>query len=236
MAKTKELKLPKYLKLAKGSMWFDTEGQNASGIELYNSTVSFQGREPIYDHEFVQMESDEHYFPHKPIPKESIVPMDKKKKWYFDTTKVPKDKTANIITAMNFGILVACNPRKEEKAAKEKLPVKEKTPSRGDGDFAYDHGSIVYVGKNEYMYKKLNRTDEEEIIDFINKCPITEQARYNLQDLLEFENKGYNRTNRSRHNVLKTLREKLNTFPKDMNPLGPIIKNDGLKDGTVKGQ
>ncbi len=236
MAKTKELKLPKYLKLAKGSMWFDTEGPNASGIELYNSKVSFKGREPIYDHEFIQMEAEEDYFPYKPVPKESVQPMDDDKKWYFDTTKVPKDKQANIITAMNFGILVACDPRKEEKAAKEYVKPEDKTPSRGDGDFAYDHGSIVYVGKNNHMYKKLNRTDEAEIIEFINKCPVTTQARYNLQDLLEMENKRYNRTNRSRHNVLKALREKLNTFPKGMNPVGPIVKNDGLKDGEVVGQ
>ena len=42
--KKETFKLPKYLKLAKGSMWFDIDGENASGVRLYAGNTVFVGR------------------------------------------------------------------------------------------------------------------------------------------------------------------------------------------------
>jgi hypothetical protein len=37
-------KLPRYLMLAKGAMWLDINGENASGVKLYAGTTKFVGR------------------------------------------------------------------------------------------------------------------------------------------------------------------------------------------------
>ena len=56
--KTQDIKLPEYLKLAKGTMWFDNIGENCSNVTLSNVKTNFVGRGHITDDEWNTYQND----------------------------------------------------------------------------------------------------------------------------------------------------------------------------------
>lgn len=195
--------LPKYLKLAKGCMWFDTEGENASGIRLFTNPKVFVGRSP-------KEGSD--------IPKDkfnndnlnSYGWVDQDVPWYVDVSKIPQNKLSRVILAYSSGILVEADPNEPQK--KEEIKVKD--------DFAIDKlGDRIFVGKNKDIYKRLQNMTFDKIKEFINTAPITSAGRTNIQDMLDYEKKGYNPLSRPRFEVLELLRKKLNEFGPGISPI-----------------
>ena len=209
-SKTQEFKLPKYLKLAKGSMWFDVEGEGASGVRLYATRSVFLGREVIMHPDLND--------PDKQMPEATEIPkdkfnnenyltygyIDKDLPWYIDTSVIDNKKLSRIILAYKHGILEVADPKK---------PPKLESEFKNKGDFSINKdGERIFVGKNTEMYKKLQNLNFEKLKDFIQSCPRTNNGRSNLLDILEYENKGYNPLNRSRFEVVQVIRNKLTEF------------------------
>lgn len=197
-----KFKLPKYLKLAKGSMWFDIEGENASGVRLYTSSTVFVGRglkegeENIPRDKYGNQNLDDFGYIEKELP------------WYVDTTTVPPEKLSRIIVAYNAGIL--------DKADPEKKPVAMKNTEQRK-DFDYNKlGDRIFVGKNKEMYKKLQTLNFEDLRSFIYTCPRTELGKNNLIDLYDYETLGYNKMMRPRQEVLDLIKAKLKEFGPSM--------------------
>tara|TARA_Y100000310_G_scaffold339988_1_gene434373 strand:+ start:77 stop:772 length:696 start_codon:yes stop_codon:yes gene_type:complete len=227
MAKTKNLKIPKYLKLNKGMMWMDTEGKNPSGVRLFATDEHFIGRGYHTDDEFAaSKEKDEPVpTPTKPVPKEYVseTPNDERitaysgqygyqvgsdKSW-FDTSEIPKDKMVNIITAFNNNVLVEFDPEKEKKP--KQIPDRQK-------NFAHnDKGDLIFVGQNKNAYQRLQHNDSNNILKFIRGC--TKTSSNTLRDMYDYELKGYNNLSRGRHEVLDAIRKKLNEIGGGMSPI-----------------
>jgi len=206
MAKLKELKIPKYLRLEKGTMWFD----DLSGIRLYRNEEIFIGRGidpnnkiPLDKNENNSSEQDTYGF----VPRD---PNEVKTTSYFCTAEIPQNKMERILTAMNHGILVEFNPN-------DSIPTI--TPSeKQDKDFGYDEdGDVVFVGTNTQMYERLQQLNFKDLKEFIIGC--NKSATDNLIDMYHYEIKGHNRLNRPRAEVLRLLRDKLNSFGPSMSPL-----------------
>jgi len=217
--KTNDITLPKFLKLAKGTMWFDNMGENCSNISLFNTTTKFVGRGYISDDEWNTFESNG-YLDSKEIPDDKnkntstqhgdygYVDVDDDKS-YFCTEDIPKIKLANIITAYNTGILIEFDPEK---------PAVDTVDKKLKKDFTFKKdGDMIFNGKNKQMYDKLNNTKHDDLIKFISDAPIN--ARVNLMDLFDYELKGYNRLSRPRDTVLAALRTKLNSLGPTMSPI-----------------
>ena len=247
MAKTKEFKLPKYLKLNKGVMWFDIHGKNPSGIKLYAMNKQLVGRaihKETSDQEFEFANKREELLekgkikeyneldsyislaePAKDEDKDNRareggygwIEMDDKS--VFCTTTVSKDKLANIITAFNVGVLVPFDPKKQKaKVTEHKIKKQQK-------DFVYDEkGDIVFIGKNRAMFQKINNLTQEKIILFIDKCGPS--SLNNLMDMYYYEKRGYNNVSRPRFDVLNAIQAKLNTFGPSISPI-TVDKDDG---------
>ena len=221
---TKEFKLPKYLKLAKGTMWFDNLGENCSNITLINTTTNFIGRGCITDDEWDTF-LEEGYLPSKKVPKDSnknestehgqYGHVEIEDKSYFETTKIHNAKLGNIITAYKTGVLIDFDPKKEVKAEKER-ELKRQFIFKKDGD-------IVFNGDNKHMFDKLNNSNHEDLIKFIETSPIN--AKGNLMDLYDYEMQGYNRLNRPRATVLDAIKKRLNAFGPGMSAI-TIEKNE----------
>ena len=218
-----DLKLPKYLKLNKGTMWFDTLGANCSKIRLYNTTTQFVGRGFISDEEHETfMETG--YTENKEVAKDDNNNEStehggygRKKiedKSFFETSKVDKTKLANIITAYKNGILIAYDPDKVEEVVERKV---KKNFSFKKGSTNGTDGDIIFTGKNKQMYDKLNNSKHDDLINFIKSAPLS--ARTNLMDLYDYELSGYNRLNRPRATVLDELKAKLNTLGPGMSSI-----------------
>jgi hypothetical protein len=210
---SKEFKLPKYLRLEKGSMWFDDQGDNCSGVRLFASTKVLTGRpfkmievtdmtgEKVNVPVATEIEKDDH-------GNSDYVSFGKKEtdlKWYVDTTKIPKENLSRVLLAYKFGILVEADPKNP--------PGKKKEVTGVADEFGYkDNGDRVFIGKNKEMYTKLQNLNFINLRKFVNDAPLTKAARRNLIDLLDYEQKGYNPLNRARQEVLELIRKKLNEF------------------------
>jgi len=221
--KSTEFKLPKFLKLNKGTMWFDTSGPNSSGIRLYKTTTKFIGRGFISDAEYTNYKEDG-YSVSKDIKVDKndnassqhgqYGLVDIEDKSYFDTTKIDKSNISNIITAYNNNILIAFDPDNVvvpvERKIKRNFSYKKGSQNGTDGD-------IIFTGKNKQMYDKLNNAKHDDLVSFIKNAPFS--AKNNIMDLYDYELSGYNRLNRPRATILDALRAKLNTFAPSMSAI-----------------
>jgi len=220
MGKAKTIKLPKYLKLAKGLMWFDIDGENASGVQLIATDEQFVGRGYNTDSEWNKYKQDG-YMSVKPVVNDlndnknsedgqyGYVKLQKDRS-YFCTTNIPNTKLGHILTAYQNGILVKYDPKKATKIRSEDEKDREIFPTQ-QKDFAYRHdGDIVFEGNNKEIFSKLQTLSYEKLCKFIDDC--TPRSREHLQDMLEYEQKGYNPLSRPRDEVLRYIRKKLNSF------------------------
>jgi len=204
--KREEFKLPKYLRLDKGSMWFDLDGEMASGIKLYAVQNILVGRTPG-SKEIVKDEFDNNnLLNYGKIP--SNLP------WYIDTTKIPNEKLSRILLAFKNGILVETNIENPPKPFVNK----------DDRDFKYiKDGDRIFNGKNKEIYVRLQQLNFDRLRNFINETPKNETGRQNLMDMFEYEKKGYNPLSRPRFEVLELIRSKLREFG---NGISVIRKNE----------
>jgi len=205
---TKAFKLPKYLKLGKGSMWFDVDGENASGVKIYAKQEAFIGRGKELGADVVKDK-----FENENLLEYGYI--DKELPWYFDTTTIPGENLDRIINAFKHGILIKADPKEPPTDDLGTAPVKDFKHSK--------EGDLVFIGKNKEMYKKLQTLSTKDLVSFINTCPQTEQGKMNLQDLYEYEQKAYNRVSRARGNILDLIRQRLNVYGPS---LGAIRIND----------
>jgi hypothetical protein len=218
-AKSKEtaFKLPRYLRLNRGSMWFDVEGENSSGVKLYAVSSAFVGRGSYPSNKEVDaIKKRTGSIPTVPeVPKDKFgnqnfvdygyVSVDKNKlPWYVDTQKIPNEKLSRIILAFKHGILVEADPNNPPEQPETVTQVKEfKLNTKGER---------VFVGQNKEMYKKLQGLAFDDLRSFIQSFPKNEDAKNNLIDLFHYEQKGYNRLERPRIEVLDLIRAKLKEF------------------------
>lgn len=210
-AKKDEFKLPKYLRLEKGSMWFDTEGENCSGVKLYAFKQVLVGR-PF---ESTMVLNDEGKEVMEPVAtdiekddnnNDDLLNFGKKNAelpWYIDTTGIPKEKLSRVLLAYKHGILVEADPKNPPDQEKPKDTREFKITKQGDR---------VFVGKNKEMYTKLQNYPFDALRKFVKDAPVTASARQNLIDLLDYEKKGYNALARPRLEVLDLIRTKLNEY------------------------
>lgn len=218
--KSNEFKLPKYLKLAKGAMWLDIDGENCSGVKLYSGSVKLVGRGKV-DEELVEGKL-------KAKLEQPDIPKDKYNNndfidfgyieeeisdtpWYVDTSKIPSEKQSRLILAYKYKILVEADPKNPPKEIVENRKTTKDFATNKDGD-------LVFVGKNKEIYKKLQILNFNDLRSFIHTCPKTKAARQNLIDMYHYEIKGYNKIARPRGEVLDLIRDKLNEF-------GPTISS-----------
>lgn len=206
MAKLKEIKIPKYLRLEKGTMWFD----DISGVRLYRNEDMFVGRGikegskvPVDSNNNSTSEQDTYGY----VSRDS---KEIKNTSYFCTNDIDATKMERILTAMTHGILVPYNP-------KDPLPTIVKDVEQ-EKDFSYDSdGDVVFVGKNVPMFERLQKLNYVELKDFITSCD--KSASDNLMDMYEYEIKGHNNLNRPRAEVIKLLRTQLSSFGPRMSAL-----------------
>lgn len=211
-------KLPKYLTLAKGSMWFDTEGENASGVRLFASKNILTSREYKDEQTITNTGETVKRVRTTDIPKDkydnenyiNYGKVDNDLDWYIDTSKIDNKKLSRIITAYNNGILKKADPNNP--------PGKVKI--EGDSNFKYNkNGDLQFIGKNESMYNKLQNNGFNTIRQFINSSPNTLESRNNLIDLYDYELKGYNKLSRPRGEVLDLIKSRLNSFGCGISPM-----------------
>lgn len=212
--------LPKYLMLAKGSMWLD----DISGVKIYAFSKVFLGRsyetKVVFDERTgkeieVVVATD---IPKEQYNDQNILDHNKGETdlpWYFDVDDVPSDKLSRIMLAYNYGILKECDPDNPPERNRKSEPSK---------DFKNDKsGDRIFVGKNKEMYVRLQNMNFSRLRTFIRNFPVTSNARENLMDMYEYEKKGYNSLSRPRGEVLDLIRDKLNDYGPGM---GPIRKNE----------
>jgi hypothetical protein len=218
-----DIKLPKYLKLNKGTMWFDTLGANCSNIRLSNTTTKFVGRGFVSDeehenfmatgqseiHEIARDENNNESSEHGAYGKVTI-----EDNSYFEPATVEKSKRANIINAYKNGILIDYDPENPPVEVKRNV---RKNFSFKKGSNNGTDGDIIFTGTNKRMYDKLNNSKHEDLIKFITAAPLS--ARNNLMDLYDYELSGYNRLNRPRASVLDAVKAKLNTLGPGMSSI-----------------
>jgi hypothetical protein len=206
-----DFKLPRYLKLAKGTMFLDTEGDDASGVRLYATKDIFIGR-PV---EFSDNRNDAGFL----IAKATDIPKDRNQNksiddfgkidnnlpWFVDTSKIDNTKLSRIITAYKYGILVEADP--------EITPDYKQAPIDQKRDFEVrENGDRIFTGKNKEMFTKLQNMSFKDLRGFVESFPETQKARDNLMDLYTYELRGYNSLNRPRVEVLNMIKKKLQKF------------------------
>lgn len=209
--KETSFKLPKYLRLAKGSMWFDIEGENSSGVKLYAV------RDTLVSRPFKMITIIDNDGKELKVPEATDIPKDnnrnentldfgkvsKELNWYVDTTKIPQEKLSRILLAYKHGILVEADPKSPPGKVDQSLK----------RDFSVNQrGERIFVGKNKEMYKKLQNLNFKDLRNFVRNCPKTRSARENLQDLYEYEIAGHNPLARPRHEVLELIKNKLREY------------------------
>lgn len=211
-AKQQEFKLPRYLRIDKGSMFFDDQGEDASGVRIYAIKQAFIGRETKVEKYINEKNEIKHKLISSDVPKDQY---DNKNltdygkinvelPWYIDTTTIDPSKLSRILVAYKYGILVEADPENPPAP-----PVKEE----GIKDFGFkDNGDRIFTGKNKEMYAKLQNLTFPKLRDFINGSPLTAAARSNLQDMYEYELKGYNPLSRARFEVTELLKKKLKEY------------------------
>jgi len=214
-AKEKAFKLPRYLRLNRGSMWFDIDGENASGIKLYSLDTVFVGRGhvPLKDengHSNSMPSIKKDKFNNNNLVNYGFVDAHDLP-WYIDLSTIPSEKQSRLILAFKNGILTEADPNNPPIRQKEKDQEKE---------FNYNNnGERVFIGQNKEMYKKLQGLGFEELRAFVQACPKNETAKNNLIDLFHYEQKGYNRLSRPRLEVLDLIRNKLKEFGPTMSSI-----------------
>ncbi len=214
-AKEKAFKLPRYLRLNRGSMWFDTDGENASGIKLYAVDTVFVGRghRALLDENKQPQSMPE-------VPKDKFGNQNfidygfvdaKNLPWYVDTKDIPTEKLSRVILAYKHAILVEADPNN---------PPKKPNSEEQTKDFSYNNkGERVFVGKNKEMFKRLHNLKFDELRQFVLSFPKNETSKNNLIDLYHYEQKGYNRLARPRLEVLDMIRAKLKEYGPTMSAI-----------------
>jgi len=224
--KSKEttFKLPRYLRLNRGSMWFDIEGETSSGIKLYAVDTVFVGRGSYpSDKQVEDIKKRTGAIPDVPeVPRDKFsnqnfvdygyVAADKNKfPWYVDTQTIPNKKLSRIILAFKHGILVEADP---------KAPPQQSEPTSQVKDFKNNNkGERVFIGQNKEMYKKLQALAFDDLRSFVQSFPKNDDAKNNLIDLFHYEQKGYNRLERPRIEVLDLIKSKLKEFGPTMSAI-----------------
>ena len=214
-AKEKAFKLPRYLKLNRGAMWFDTDGENSSGAKLYAVDTVFVGRGHVPD-----KDKNGHPVSVPAVPRDKFGNQNfvnygfvdsKDLPWYVDTKDIPTEKLSRIILAYKYGILTEADP---------KNPTKNTQKGGQEKEFEYNpKGERVFVGQNKVMYAKLQNMSFNELREFVQSCPKNESSKNNLIDLFHYEQKGYNRLARPRLEVIDLLRSKLKEFGPTMSAI-----------------
>lgn len=192
----KRLTLPRYMRLAKGGMWRDVEGEYASGATVYSLDRIMVGRSEknteIPNDKFKNQNLTEYGYIDKDLP------------WYIDLKDIPKENLGRIIIAYKSGILAKADPDNKPSFDKQ-----QKTSSEWK---LKQDGALVFDGKNIQMFKKLQNLNFSKLKEFILECPKSEAGRDNLLDLLDYEKRGFNPLSRPRLEVLQLLRDRLREF------------------------
>ena len=118
-ASENEFKLPRYLKLAKGAMWLDIEGENASGVKLYNGGPKLVGRgkmnEVIEGGKIVPL-SDQPEVPNDKYHNNNFANYgyveEEPQNWYVYSSTISYEKQSRLILAYKHKILVEADPKK----------------------------------------------------------------------------------------------------------------------------
>lgn len=207
VAKEKKFKLPRFVRLNRGAMWFDIDGENSSGIKLYAVDTVFVGR----GEKEGELDIPKDKFNNQNFVNYGFIDADDKIQWYADTKDVPTEKLSRVILAYKHGILVEADPDSPPRKIQRENQNKE---------FAYNNkGERVFVGNNKEMYKKLQNLPFDELRKFILACPKNETTKNNLIDMYHYEQRGYNRLSRARLEVLDLIRSKLNEYGPSMSPI-----------------
>lgn len=211
-----EFKLPQYLRLAKGSMWFD----DISGIKLYSTVEKFVGRGRVNEKiekgklipDVSQPDIPKDKFSNNNFTEYGWIQMpDDEFCWYVDTKEIPQEKQSRLILAYKHKILVEADP---------KNPPKEVDPRRFSKDFQISKkGDLVFVGKNKEIFQKLQNLSFEQLRSFVLTCPKTDTGKNNLIDMYHYEVRGFNRLYRARLEVLDMIRNKLKEFGPTMSAI-----------------
>lgn len=216
--KEKSFGLPRYLRLAKGSMWFDVEGDNPSGVKLYAM------QQELVSRKFEMLVTLNKAGEEVRIPKPTDVPMDDNENsdlinygkktnelpWYVDTSKIPQKNLSRVLLAYKYGILVEADPDNPPVPTGDKVTRQFGVNKKGER---------VFVGKNNEMYKKLQNLNFKNLQDFVRNAPLTSTARENLQDLYEYEIAGHNPLSRPRQEVLDLIKGKLSEYGPGMSAI-----------------
>lgn len=211
--KDKEFTLPKYLMLAKGAMWLDTQGEESSGVKLYACSTKFIGRGKPPEKEKAEGERvPVDKFGNKNFVEYGFVDVPKDElSWYIDTTQVPLEKQSRLILAYKHKILVEADPKKPPVFVDIKKQAK---------DFEIGKkGERVFVGKNKEIFRKLQNLTMSKLREFVKSCPKTEAGKNNLIDMYHYEVRGYNNVARPRLEVLDLIRAKLKEFGPTMSAI-----------------
>lgn len=221
-SKDNSFKLPRYLRLDRGAMWFDIEGETASGVRLYAVDTVFVGRGQYPSTNNVkEIKKKTGGAPPIPdVPKDKFGNQDfinygfvdaKNLPWYVDTQSIPTEKLSRIILAFKHGILVQADPNNPPIPPEKPEKIKE---------FQYNSkGERVFVGRNKEMYRKLQSMAFKDLRSFIVSFPTNEDAKNNLIDLFDYEQRGYNRLGRPRAEVIDLIRSKLKDYGPTMSPI-----------------
>lgn len=216
-----EFKLPKYLRLAKGAMWLDIDGDNASGVKLYSGGPRLIGRgkvNEIFEDGKWKALSSQPNIPRDRFDNDNFIDYglgndsEEDTSWYVDTSKIPTEKQSRLILAYKHKILVAADPKKP--------PVPPKPKDTHKKDFSTDKdGDLVFIGKNKEIYRKLQSLNFRDLTKFIEACPKTVAGKENLLDMYHYELKGYNKISRARGEILDIIRNKLKQFGPTMSSI-----------------
>jgi hypothetical protein len=209
--KVENFKLPKYLKLAKGTMFLDIEGADASGVRLYASKEIFVGREI----EFTETRNAEGFLIVKntPLAKDKhnnknindFGKVDNTLPWYVDTSKIDSTKLSRLITAYKYGILTEADPNVPPDFVPKVEPQKREFEIN-------DKGERIFSGKNKDMFVRLQNMNFKDLREFVTTFPDTAKSKENLMDLYAYELRGYNPLNRPRLEVLDLIKKKLKKY------------------------
>lgn len=195
--KENKLTLPRYLRLAKGGMWKDTEGEQSSGKIVYAFNRVMVGRSPKEDDPEIPLDK------HNNQNLREYGFIDHELPWFIDLTDIPTEKLGRIIIAYKAGVLVRADP--ENPPVPKTEPVKSEWKTKKDG-------ALVFDGKNKEMFKKLQNLNFEKLKLFVDGSPLTEAGRDNLLDLFDYEKRGFNPLSRPRLEVLDMIRGKLRDY------------------------
>lgn len=199
-----DIKLPKFLRLAKGAMWFDIDGEQSSGVKLYAFNHEFVGRGKIEDKKERAVDKYNNTNSLDFGIKDSQLP------WFVDTTTIEQSKRSRIILAFAHGVLVECDP--------ENPPIKE--PLKQSKNYSLNKtGDLVFSGSNKEMHSKLQKLTFDQLRDFIMSSPLNVMARNNLMDLYDYEQRGFNSISRPRLEVLEVIKTKLNEYGPGISPI-----------------